>query len=326
MDRRDAIRKLLLTSIGLGVSRYVTINDESAVIRHIPKIEHILAAVGDLTLANYFDDTVNSLKHQGVSDPYAYVIRDITSAFKDVDLTVANLEGTFTDATKHVAKSFNFKGNPEYIKILKDLKIRAVNLANNHFMDYYSKGALDTIKLLDENDIVYCGGGKDIFDASAPRFIDLGLIRLGFLGYAMVGKDSKASKTFPGTNPYIKDVAKTDISKAKDLCDILVISCHWGREREYAPSMEQVDAAKAFLDSGADIVLGHHPHVLQDVREYSDKLVFYSLGNFIFGGNSGPSDRNSMIAKIRLGANNILDYSTLKIFTHTDDMVKPKLL
>jgi len=325
MDRREALKKILMTGIGLGISNYINVNIPESYHR-MPKQEYVLAATGDLTLANHFDRTLNHLRSLGINNPYDYVLRDIAPVFNNTDMCIVNLEGTFTNATSHKNKPFNFKGDPEHVVILEKLGVNVANLANNHFMDFFERGATDTMSVLNAHDILYCGGGSDIIDAATPRILEFDGLKFGFLGYAMVGQGSRASYTNPGTNPYDKATVKKQVSDAKDICDRLIVSCHWGNERERKPSTEQIEAARIFVDSGADIVLGHHPHVLQEVAEYNHGLVFYSLGNFIFGGSKNPSDKNGMTAKIRLNANGILDYEKILMITHQEGLVLPRLI
>jgi len=283
-----------------------------------------LNAVGDITLAEFFDDALANMAERS-SDPYEYMIKDVKSEFGKDDINIGNLECTFTKSGRHKDKPFTFKTKYEHIDLIRRLNMDIMNLANNHFMDYYNSGAKDTIKLLRQSGIEYCGGGLNASDASSPRFITKNDVRVGFLGYAMVGKESYAT-THPGTNMWSdesKPQIKSQISKAKDSCDALVVSIHWGEELHHSASKMQRDAAKIIRDSGADIILGHHPHVLEEIHEYKNNLTFYSLGNFIFGGNKNPHDKNSMIAKVSLGKNGILDYKKVHVITHRDGILHP---
>ncbi len=283
-----------------------------------------LTAAGDTTTTNAFNETINYLKNNSNIDPYDQIIQYVKNEFTTSDINILNLEEAITNSKIHQQKEYAFASDSAHVKLLKKLNINIVNLANNHFMDYYNKGALDTIQALEDNSIEYCGGGRNIEHASQLKTIYKNNITVGFLGYAIVGRGSRAT-IISGTNPYDKEVTQKQISNAKDLCDILVISSHWGKEREYNPSKEQIETAKVFINAGADIILGHHPHVIQEAREYKNKLIFYSLGNFIFGGNTNPTDKNGLIAKIELNKQGIINYRQIPIITHTNSRTIPQL-
>ena len=241
-----------------------------------------ISAVGDCTLGS--DSRYNSLfvskyKEKGAD----YFLKNVKSVFKKDDLTLVNLEGTLTGATTRANKTFTFKGSTSYTKILTGSGVEAVNLANNHTMDYGQKGFDDTVAALKEAGIKYSGYSK------------IAYYKTKGIKIAMIGLSALSANTESDIVKQTKDLIK----KARDHgADIVITSFHWGVERDYYPNSRQVNIAKAAIDNGSDLVIGHHPHVLQGISMYKGKYIAYSLGNFCFGGNSNPSDKNTIILQV----------------------------
>ena len=301
--------------------------DRLAVLSFIPELENtrnivIIASAGDVTLGYRFDEMFNHVrKQEGEAAAYCSPFRNINEIFRDSDISIVNLEGALTNSNKLRPKKFNFKGNPDFAKCLVEGNIDIVNIANNHIMDFYENGALDTISALNEHEILYCGGGKNTEDALTPRFIEKNNLNVGFLGYALVGADYPARNNSAGTNSYDCKRSQKEISEAKNNSDILVVSCHWGVERAPIPTTQQKVIAREFIDSGADIVFAHHPHVIQGIEKYQQGIIFYSLGNFAFGGNTFPSDRDSFIAQVIYNKSGIESFLCIPVITHPKPLV-----
>jgi len=238
--------------------------------------EVLITVIGDCTLATDvtfgYDSTLPAVIDANNGN-LAYVFKNIHKVTSVDDLTIANLECTFTTESARYPKAFAFKGPPEYAKMLTLGSIEAVNLANNHTYDYYDKGFEDTVKSLDREGIVWFGEG------TAKVYTTKGT-KIGLLGYAFTIDETQLAK---------------DISALKNMTDILVVSFHWGDEGSYYPNSEQKILARLSIDSGADMVIGHHPHVLQGIEIYKNRLIAYSLGNFAFGGNMNPGDKRTML-------------------------------
>ena len=187
------------------------------------------------------------------------------------------MEGALTSSDDIQEKTYNFKGPKEYGQILVDGSVEAVNLANNHSFDYGQQGYEDTKANLAKYDIVNFG-----YDRTATT--EVNGIKVGLFGI------SQLSASDP------EGLVKDDIKELKKKgCALIIGMFHWGIESEYTPTSEQVDLAHYAIDNGCDLVLGGHPHVLQGVERYKDRYICYSLGNFVFGGNDDPSDKNTMI-------------------------------
>jgi poly-gamma-glutamate synthesis protein (capsule biosynthesis protein) len=240
-----------------------------------------ISAVGDLTLGrdiNFSYEGSFDQEFELQNEDYDYFLRNVKDIFKADDLTVGNLETTLTTATKMAEKKFRFKGDPSYTEILKRGGVEVVSIANNHTYDYFEKGYKDTLANLNSAGIGYFGNDD-------TYITQIRGIKIGFLGYTY-WEDSDA----------LKKKVKDAIAKLRGGgADIVIIMYHWGIERDYIPYDVQIDMGHFTIDSGADLVLGSHPHVLQGIEEYKGKDIVYSLGNFCYGGNKNPEDKDTMI-------------------------------
>ncbi|MBX4264930.1 CapA family protein [Clostridium estertheticum] len=255
-----------------------------------PKVENtntevLLSAVGDCTIGtdskfNYASSLPAMAQHQ--NNGFAYYFKNVRSILSKDDVTIANLETTFTDSNDKAEKQFNFKASSDYAKSLTLGSIEGVNISNNHIYDYKEKGFLDTKNALEKEKINYFGeGSKWTTKIKGQSF--------GFLGYRGWSLD----KSF-------LDKLKGDISQLKKTNSVVIINFHWGAENAYYPVAAQKDLAHFAIDNGADIILGHHPHVIEGIEQYKNKIIAYSLGNFCFGGNSNPSDKTTFIFQSNL--------------------------
>ena len=243
-------------------------------------VEIKISAAGDVVIG--WDENFSShnrfdrvFKEKGYD--YKYFFKNVKHIFETDDLTIVNLETPLTNATKKAQKTFAFKGKPEYTQILKEGHIEAVNLANNHTYDYLQQGMKDTITALGKANIEYFGeGNKSIKEIKG--------IKIGNLGYK--GWSNSSS---------VKAAIKKDIENMKKNADLVIVSFHWGEEGVNYPNSIQKDLGRFSIDQGADLVIGHHPHVIQGIEEYKNKKIVYSLGNFSFGGNRNPSDKDTFI-------------------------------
>lgn len=213
------------------------------------------------------------------SDPFKYISEKIKSA----DISMCNLESPLSKSGVKSDKKYVFAGTTSCVKTLECAGFSIVNLANNHILDYGDKAFLETLDLLEKNKIKYVGAGRDIGYARLPVIIEKNGIKIAFWGYSnTIPKSFYAKKDKPGTSPAYESFIKEDVKLAKKSSDILVVSFHWGKELETNPHKQQVKLAHLAIKYGADIVIGHHPHVLQKIELYQGKMICYSLGNFLF--------------------------------------------
>jgi poly-gamma-glutamate capsule biosynthesis protein CapA/YwtB (metallophosphatase superfamily) len=238
-----------------------------------------ISAAGDFTLGTDESFNYSSSFNKAASDNgLEYFVKELDNIFVNDDFTTVNLETTLTNATQKAAKTFRFKGDPSYAKILVLGGIEAVNLANNHIHDYLDKGYEDTMDSLKNQDIGYFG-----YDNKYMTTVkDIKIGALGYEGWA--------------DTPEIRSQVEQDINELRAQgAQIILVHYHWGSERHYVPDSSQKSLARFTVDSGADLILGHHPHVVQGIEEYKGKFIVYSLGNFMFGGNRNPSDKDTFV-------------------------------
>ena len=238
-----------------------------------------LSVVGDCTLGtdeNFdYDTSLNTYYENYGAD---YFLANVKSIFSADDLTIANFEGTLTESTEREDKQFAFKAPASYANILTAGSVEAVNTANNHSHDYGEESFNDTLTALDAANIIHFG-----YDETAVT--EVKGVKVGMVGIYEL-------------NDHLgrEEQLKQNIAKVKqDGAQLIVVIFHWGNEKEEVPDDNQKTLGHLAIDEGADLVCGHHPHVLQGIEEYKGKNIVYSLGNFCFGGNAYPSDMDTMI-------------------------------
>lgn len=237
------------------------------------------SVVGDCTLGTDetfdYDTSLNAYYENYGAD---YFLQNVKDIFSTDDLTIANFEGTLTDSDEREDKTFAFKAPASYASILTGGSVEAVNTANNHSHDYGNQSFDDTLAALDDAGIVHFG-----YDETAV--MDVKGIKVGLVGIYELYDHLEREQQL-----------KDNIAKVKaDGAQLIVAIFHWGNETETVPDSNQTTLGRIAIDEGADLVCGHHPHVLQGIETYKGRNIVYSLGNFCFGGNSSPSDMDTMI-------------------------------
>lgn len=256
-------------------------DDESSATVEEDKIMITISAAGDVTLGNtHVQDYSYSFRqmYDSVEDK-SYFFENVYDYFSQDDMTIVNLEGTLTFAEEmREGSTYNIKGDPEYARILTLGSVEAVSMANNHRRDYLEQGSADTVAALETEGIVWAyDNNVGIYETKG---IKIGIISVNWVAY---GKG-------------IMNFVEKGMQKLEEAgADLKIVCCHWGIEREYLPNQDQMDLGKQCIDAGADLVLGHHPHVLQGIEEYKGKYIVYSMGNFCFGANRNPADKDTMI-------------------------------
>ena len=251
-------------------------NDEKAAAPARNDGEILVSFLGDCSIGDseqYTDATTSyhtTVDEKGYEWPFS-LVKDYLAAD---DLTVANLEVVFTNRTKHTDKQYNLVADPDHVQILIDGSIEMVNTVNNHCMDFMDGGYADTLKTLDEAGINRFGS---VYPGQKNGYDDLGVqmagdIKIGFIGFS-----------YPQDYDQKKIANRIKILKEEQECDLVVVSLHWGRETHMTPESWQVTYAKKVIDAGADLIWGHHPHVIQPIHFYKGKPILYSTGNFTFG-------------------------------------------
>lgn len=240
-----------------------------------------ISAAGDVTLGTHQEQDYGYSFRQAYdqAEDESYFFANVYDIFSGDDMTLVNLEGPLTLAEEaREGQVYSIKGDPEYVNILTAGSVEAVSMGNNHMMDYLQQGRDDTVQAVEDAGIVYaCEDIAGIYEVKG--------IRIGMISVNEVSQGYLVEKTIQNA---IAELQGQDV-------DLIFVSCHWGVEREYYPEEYQKSLGEKCIDWGADLVIGHHPHVIQGIDEYKGKYIIYSLGNFCFGANRNPSDKDSMI-------------------------------
>ena len=246
-----------------------------------------ISATGDVTIGgdtrksgkSIFDKQLEQ-EESGLDFP----LENVREIFSRDDMTLVNFEGTLTTTKSATKNTYSFAAPPEYVQVLTSGDVEAVSLENNHVMDHGKAGYEDTCQTLASAGILYSGHlGSSVYRT------DTG-VSIGMLSY----------QTFNGNYTNIYNAIEGDIQALRDAgCAIVIVSYHWGEEKDYVPNARQVPLGRATIDAGADLVIGHHSHRINPIEEYKGKYICYSLGNFSFAGNTRPDDMDTYIFQQR---------------------------
>lgn len=245
--------------------------------------KYVISLAGDCTLGTndpvYYAD-LGFIRTIG--DDYGHPFRNVQCYFAEDDLTLVNLEGPLVDDGSPLPnKIFNFRGPTSYVNILTEGSVEAVSLANNHSEDYGTYGYQSTLDTLN-------GAGISYVERDSSVIITLGDgFEVGIYSAMFYKLDQE-------------QIISGITSLKEQGVDFIIFAVHWGIEYSYVPASNQVEMAHAVIDAGADVIWGHHPHVLQPIEEYGDGIICYSLGNFSFGGNTSPRDYDSAVVQLTI--------------------------
>ncbi|HPV00905.1 MAG TPA: CapA family protein [Clostridiales bacterium] len=254
-------------------------------------IRVVISAIGDVALGQdsrfSYRDSFDYVFEKSGGD-YGYFFANARQILEQDDITIANLECVLGNVTEKAEKydygnNYWFIGKPEYANILKAGSIEAVSLANNHTYDYGQKGYDATCMALDEVGVKHFGYTRTA--VSTINGVDVGMAGFNQLGEYEQGRDAEE----------LKQEIESVTRELRERSDLVIVYFHWGNEYQYKADSLQTELARLAIDSGADLVLGSHPHVLQPIEIYNDRYIVYSLANFCFGGNKKPSDFDTMV-------------------------------
>jgi poly-gamma-glutamate synthesis protein (capsule biosynthesis protein) len=278
----------LLAATGASAQRSST----AAVAAAAPDVEVTLSAVGDIRL----DGAIDKIAAGRPSAPSS-AVKGLLAA----DVVFANLETPITTRGAKTPKTWNFRAKPADLRIVRAAGVTVVNIANNHVWDYGEIGFRDTLRALEKGRWRYVGGGRDRASAEAVRLFKFKGLTVGIVGLTSTHpEEAWARPGKPGVAYSDFDRIDAIVKRAHETCDVLVVSFHGGTELADDPNDIQKAVAHAAIRAGADLFLGHHPHVLQPVEIFEGKPIVYSLGNFLFVSPS-PLTRPEAIARVRLG-------------------------
>ena len=236
---------------------------------------------GDCTLGtdkNYENKRSFNSRWETEEADATYFLRNVAELFGADDLTVVNMEGVLTEGGERADKSFAFRGKPEYSKILSSSSVEAADMANNHSKDYGESSYEDTISTLEAD-------GIKTFGYDRIAYMDVKGVKVALVG-----------SYFPEDSEENQKEMTDNIAKAREEgAQLVLVYVHWGVEHEYDITEDQMKMGHLAIDAGADLVVGSHPHVIQGWEVYQGRYIVYSLGNFCFGGNTNPDDKDCLI-------------------------------
>lgn len=241
-----------------------------------------VSAAGDCSLGNYQEQEYAYSFRQAYdrTEDEGYFFENVRDIFGSDDMTIVNFEGVLTfSEERDESRTYNIKGDPDYARLLTAGSVEAVSFANNHRLDYGVKGSNDTVAALESEGIVYAYD-RNVGVYETEKGIKIGFVSVNEVAWGL------------GSEKLLADgIAKLQEEGA----DLILACCHWGIERDNYPTENQQYLGRKCIDLGADLVIGHHPHVLQGVEEYNGRFIIYSLANFCFGANRNPADKDTMI-------------------------------
>ncbi len=251
--------------------------------------------VGDIMLSR---TVAKRMRERGADYPFA----STTHIIREADVAFGNLETTITEGDAVQPFEMRFRADADVPEALKMAGFDILSLANNHTFDFGEKGLSDTQTALDAVGIIHVGAGRDDVEARQPMFVNANGIQFAFLAYTdglFSGREASVDQS--GAAFMRSERMKTEIAGAETFADIVVVSMHSGDEYELEPNERQQAFARAAIDAGADMVVGHHPHVVQGAEIYQGKPIYYSLGNFVFDQMWSEETRTGLILEVVFG-------------------------
>ncbi|MEK7622071.1 MAG: CapA family protein [Patescibacteria group bacterium] len=250
---------------------------------------------------------------------WRYPFREIKEVLAQADLLIGNLEGPISTKGTKVGSIYSFRADPRSILGLTDAGFDVLSFANNHVWDYGRDAFCETLDILQAAKIDYVGGGIDYVAVHQPIIREVKGAKVAFLAYTdLVPRGITRAESRPAVAFLDLEQVIPDITRAEELADLTVVLLHWGNEYETKHNARQEILAHAMIEAGADLVVGHHPHVAQEVETYRDGYIAYSLGNFVFDQNFSADTRSGLMLKVSLKNKKIERVESQKIkFTPT---------
>jgi len=267
-----------------------------------------LLFVGDIMLSRLIGDIMAK------KNDWRYPFLETADFLKGADITFGNLEGPISSRGTKVGSMYSFRSDPRAIEGLLYAGFDVLSIANNHIWDYGADAVRDTLVILKDAGIGVTGGGVDYQEAHRPLIKEVKSTKVVFLGYTDLISSSLGSKTAKPAIAFLDiDLAISDVKEARKVADLVVVSLHWGNEYETTQNLNQEKVARALIDAGAQLIIGHHPHVIQPVTEYGGGYIAYSLGNFVFDQNFSPDTKTGLALKVTLKNKKISQVEQIKI-------------
>ncbi|MBI2515137.1 CapA family protein [Candidatus Wolfebacteria bacterium] len=279
-----------------------------------------LLFVGDIMLSRGVASQIK--KHNDFIFPFLK-IADFT---KSADLTFGNLEGPISARGQNQGSQYSFRARLESVEGLTFAGFDVLNLANNHIFDWGKPALEETMDILKANELGFIGAGRNYLEANAPLIKEVGNTKVAFLGFTtLYPKILEAGDDSTG-------ISSLDLEKAKDIifnlkrthsADLIIASFHWGEEYKKQAGDKERGIAYALVNSGADLVVGHHPHVVQEIERYNDGLIAYSLGNFVFDQNFSQDTKTGLALRVIVQNKEIIKIEPVEI--KINDFFQPEV-
>jgi poly-gamma-glutamate synthesis protein (capsule biosynthesis protein) len=272
--------------------------------------EYTLLFAGDVMLSRAVG---RSIEKYGGGD-YRYPFLKIAGVVRSADFAFANLESPISSRGKNQGSIYSFRADPKVVEGLVFAGFDALSIANNHIWDWGREALEDTIHLLSAGRIVPFGAGVNYSDANEPKFLSVGSLRLALLGYTnLMPRSLEATASRAGLSQFEPELIRKKIFDTRNQADIIIVSMHWGDEYEASANTLQKSLARQFIDAGADLVIGHHPHVIQEVEKYKQGWIAYSLGNFVFDQRFSDATKQGLMLRVGIRDRKVASVEEIKI-------------
>ena len=263
--------------------------------------------VGDIMLSRGPEMILKS------SGDYKYPFLKTADVLRSADIAFGNLENPVSARGINIGSIYSFRAKPEVVEGLEFAGFDVMSIANNHIFDWGAEAIRDTISILLSGGISPIGAGASYKEANDPVIMKVGNTRIGLLGYTTLYPQSLVA-TDVGAG--ISDIsnAESAVAALRDEVDLVIVSLHWGEEYQTTSNDEQKELGRGLIDSGADVIIGHHPHVIQEIEEYNGGLIIYSLGNFVFDQSFSDATRTGMVARVTIKNKKIAGIEKLQVY------------
>ncbi|MEK7637996.1 MAG: CapA family protein [Patescibacteria group bacterium] len=297
---------VVLYPLGTRTVRIVAGTTPMPIVRDAQPV--MLLFAGDIMLSRSVGDSMNAKRD------WLWPFSRIASVTASADLAFANLETTVSTRGAKNGCGFCFRADPKAVVGLVNAGFDVLSVANNHIWDFGPQAFTDTLGYLAVNDISAVGGGRNAAEARLPVVRTVRGARIAYLAYTdLLPASAGALASHSGANIWDEQRMKEDVARARTMADVVVVSVHSGTEYELLHNAVQGRMYHAIIDAGADLVVGTHPHVVQDVERYGGKWIAYSLGNFVFDQNFSEETRKGLLLVVTVTGGRIADVSQIPV-------------
>lgn len=272
-----------------------------------PKPEFRMIFVGDIMLSRSVGERIKKTRD------YRYPFLNVADFLNNAAITVGNLEGPISDRGRDMGSKYSFRADPKVVQGLDYAGFKVLSVANNHIWDYGPDAFSDTLRHLRDAGMDYVGGGYDFEQAHGGVIKEVNGTKIAFLSYTDLLPKSASATNQPGV-AYLDMVQMAkDIGAKKREADLVVVSFHFGEEYKTTHNLKQAQIARTAIDAGASLVIGHHPHVVEDVERYKGGYIAYSLGNFVFDQNFSERTMNGLALVVNVSGGQLADIQKISI-------------